>query len=103
MEEFWDKHGQKFLGSAVATLGFAMTGIAGGQLDKVIGDMKDVWLFALGCLMTLLGGLVTIKANGVSAGIKVAEAMKTAIEATPGEVRENKDITAMIQPLGEKK
>lgn len=74
---------QKISGSLTAMLGFAMTGIAAGQLDKVIGDSKDVWLFFLGMAITGLGGVTVTKASSVTAKVKVAEAMKAAIEAEP--------------------
>lgn len=80
---------QKISGSLTAMLGFSMTGIAAGQLDRLIGDNKDVWLFFIGMLVTGLGGVTVTRANSVTAKVKVAEAMQAAIEATPGTTPEN--------------
>jgi hypothetical protein len=85
MNELWKEHGQKIMGTLTVMLGFALTGIAAGQLDTELGSHKNLMLFVLGMFFTALGGGTVVKANGVTAQVKVAEAMSEALRATPGE------------------
>ncbi len=83
MSGFFEEHGQKIYGSVTTMLGFAMSGIGSGQLDRSLGDNKDWVLFLLGMFVAGLGGATVTRANSVTAKVKVAEAMKIAILASP--------------------
>ncbi len=89
---------QSISGSLTSMVGFAMTGIAAGQLDRLLGDNRDVCLFFLGMLVTGLGGVTITRANSVTAKVRVAEAMSEAVRATPGSLLPPA-VTDALKPL----
>lgn len=73
---------QKILGSVTALQGVILTMIASGTFNGLLDDSTIRWL---GITMTLTGAAVTGAGFVTTAKVRMADAMKTAINATPGE------------------
>lgn len=96
---FWqlvNNNWTKILGSLTAALGALQIMISTGVLDKLVSDVTRGWLGVVVGLVTAAVGFNN------SSKEKVAAAMETAIEATPGSTLP-KEVTDMtIKPKEDK-
>lgn len=89
----------KILGVISTVITTLMTMIASGTFDGLL-DPKDIrWLGIIGMLVS--AATVGRGFNNM-AKVRVAEAMKTAINATPGDIIEDKDVIAAMKPSTER-
>ena len=91
--QLWLDHRTKILGYSIATAGFISTTIAAGSFMDLLEPSTVKWLGILcGFVITVFGGGTVAVGNSNAGKIRVAEAnadvanaMKAAIEATPGD------------------
>lgn len=79
---FLSDNATKLAGAVTTLQGVILTMIASGTFEGLM-DPKDVRWLGIG--VTLVGALITGLGFSNTAKVKVAEAMATAIQATPGD------------------
>lgn len=89
MKELFDAYGTRILGYILAALGAVGTLATTGAFDGLLAETTVRWLAIIASLFTTVFGMGTVaRGSATAAGNRVAEALETAINATPGESRE---------------
>ncbi len=87
-ESFFSKHGTKMYGAATSFFGTLGALIAAGAFKDLLEPVTIGWLNIITALVTaVLGGMTMARGFNNSTAEKVANAMQTAIRATPGDER----------------
>ena len=84
MKEILDTYGTRILGYILATLGAIGTLATTGAFEGLLEPATVRWLGIVATLSTTVFGMGTVaRGSSNAAGIRVADAMETAINATP--------------------
>jgi phage tail sheath gpL-like len=95
MKEWLDDNLTKVLGWLQTTNATILTLVAMGQFDGLMSKDAVRWL---GIIAIILGGSTVARGQSNTAKVRVAEAMKTAIEATPGTPISQSAVETGIKP-----
>ena len=84
MKEIIDEYGTRILGYILATLGAIGTLATTGAFEGLLEATTIRWLAIIASLSTTVFGMGTVaRGSSNAAGIRVADAMQTAINTTP--------------------
>lgn len=84
--DYFETHGQRIYGSLTAGLSTVSALLASGAFQGLVSDGWQRGLAITFAVVTAMLGSATVsRASSVAGQVKVATAMQTAIQATPGD------------------